>query len=37
MGGRKIGDLLGEILGNRYHCDRRVCKQAGRQTLLARN
>ena len=37
MSGQKIGDLLGEILGNRYKCDRRLGKQAGRQTLLARD
>jgi eukaryotic-like serine/threonine-protein kinase len=37
MSGQKIGDLLGEILGNRYQCDRRLGKQAGRQTLLARD
>ena len=37
MSGQKIRDLLGEILGNRYKCDRRLGKQAGRQTLLARD
>ena len=37
MSGQKTGDLLGEILGNRYKCDRRLGKQAGRQTLLARD
>ncbi len=37
MSGQKIGDLSGEILGNRYKCDRRLGKQAGRQTLLARD
>ena len=37
MSGQKIGDLLGEILANRYKCDRRLGKQAGRQTLLARD
>ncbi len=37
MSGQKIGDLLGEILANRYQCDRRLGKQAGRQTLLARD
>ena len=37
MSGQKISDLLGEILGNRYKCDRRLGKQAGRQTLLARD
>ncbi len=37
MSGQKIGDLSGEILENRYKCDRRLGKQAGRQTLLARD
>ncbi|WP_293330642.1 serine/threonine-protein kinase [Microcoleus sp. CAWBG58] len=37
MSGQNIGDLLGEILGNRYKCDRRLGNQAGRQTLLARD
>ena len=37
MSGQKTGDLLGEILANRYQCDRRLGKQAGRQTLLARD
>ncbi len=37
MSGQKIGDLLGEILADRYQCDRRLGKQAGRQTLLARD
>ncbi len=37
MSGQKTGDLLGEILVNRYQCDRRLGKQAGRQTLLARD
>ncbi|MBE9093526.1 serine/threonine-protein kinase [Tychonema sp. LEGE 07203] len=37
MSGQNIGDLLGEILANRYQCDRRLGKQAGRQTLLARD
>ncbi|MEG3842376.1 serine/threonine-protein kinase [Microcoleus sp. herbarium14] len=37
MSGQKIGDLSGEILANRYKCDRRLGKQAGRQTLLARD
>ncbi|MBE9184222.1 serine/threonine protein kinase [Microcoleus sp. LEGE 07076] len=37
MSGQKIGDLLGEILANRYKCDRLLGKQAGRQTLLARD
>jgi eukaryotic-like serine/threonine-protein kinase len=37
MSGQKTDDLLGEILGNRYKCDRRLGKQAGRQTLLARD
>ena len=35
MSGQKIGDLSGEILADRYQCDRRLGKQAGRQTLLA--
>ncbi|TAE51463.1 MAG: serine/threonine protein kinase [Oscillatoriales cyanobacterium] len=37
MSGQNIGDLLGEILENRYKCSRRLGKQAGRQTLLARD
>lgn len=37
MSGQKIGDLSGEILADRYQCDRRLGKQAGRQTLLARD
>lgn len=37
MSGQNIGDLSGEILVNRYKCDRRLGKQAGRQTLLARD
>ncbi|MEG3848091.1 serine/threonine-protein kinase [Microcoleus sp. herbarium19] len=37
MSGQNIGGLLGEILANRYKCDRRLGKQAGRQTLLARD
>ncbi|MGB3263774.1 MAG: serine/threonine-protein kinase [Microcoleus sp.] len=37
MSGQNIGDLSGEILANRYKCDRRLGKQAGRQTLLARD
>ena len=37
MSGQKIGDLSQEILANRYKCDRRLGKQAGRQTLLARD
>ncbi|MEG4996695.1 serine/threonine protein kinase [Microcoleus sp. B4-D4] len=37
MSGQNIGDLLGEILADRYQCDRRLGKQAGRQTLLARD
>ena len=37
MSGQKTDDLLGEILANRYKCDRRLGKQAGRQTLLARD
>jgi hypothetical protein len=36
MSGQNIGDLS-EILANRYQCDRRLGKQAGRQTLLARD
>jgi eukaryotic-like serine/threonine-protein kinase len=32
---QNIGDLSGEILADRYQCDRRLGKQAGRQTLLA--
>ncbi len=36
MSGQNIGDLS-EILANRYKCDRRLGKQAGRQTLLARD
>ena len=37
MSGQNIGDLSGEILADRYQCDRRLGKQAGRQTLLARD
>lgn len=37
MSGQNIGDLSGEILAGRYQCDRRLGKQAGRQTLLARD
>ena len=37
MSGQNIGDLSKEILANRYKCDRRLGKQAGRQTLLARD
>ena len=37
MSGQNIGDLSPEILANRYKCDRRLGKQAGRQTLLARD
>ena len=37
MSGQNIGDLSGEILADRYECDRRLGKQAGRQTLLARD
>ncbi|MEG4010730.1 MULTISPECIES: serine/threonine protein kinase [unclassified Microcoleus] len=37
MSGKNIGDLSGEILADRYQCDRRLGKQAGRQTLLARD
>jgi serine/threonine protein kinase len=37
MSRQNIGDLSGEILADRYQCDRRLGKQAGRQTLLARD
>ncbi|MEG5062239.1 serine/threonine-protein kinase [Microcoleus sp. B3-A4] len=37
MSGQNIGDLSKEILADRYQCDRRLGKQAGRQTLLARD
>ncbi|MEG4487055.1 protein kinase domain-containing protein [Microcoleus sp. D2_18a_B4] len=37
MSGQSIGDLSKEILADRYQCDRRLGKQAGRQTLLARD
>src|SRR4028119_1866628 len=37
MSGQNIGDLSREILADRYQCDRRLGKQAGRQTLLARD
>ena len=37
MSGQNIGDLSQEILADRYQCDRRLGKQAGRQTLLARD
>ncbi|MEG4533694.1 serine/threonine-protein kinase [Microcoleus sp. D2_18a_D3] len=37
MSGENIGDLSKEILADRYQCDRRLGKQAGRQTLLARD
>ncbi|MEG4286663.1 serine/threonine-protein kinase [Microcoleus sp. A006_D1] len=37
MNGQNIGDLSKEILADRYQCDRRLGKQAGRQTLLARD
>ncbi|WP_445245867.1 serine/threonine protein kinase [Microcoleus sp. OTE_8_concoct_300] len=37
MSGQNIGDLSEEILADRYQCDRRLGKQAGRQTLLARD
>ena len=37
MSGQNIGELSGEILADRYQCDRRLGKQAGRQTLLARD
>ncbi|MEG4046917.1 serine/threonine-protein kinase [Microcoleus sp. Pol17_C1] len=37
MSGQNIGDLSKEILADRYKCDRRLGKQAGRQTLLARD
>ncbi|MGL5060582.1 MAG: serine/threonine protein kinase [Microcoleus sp.] len=37
MSGQNIGDLSGEVLADRYRCDRRLGKQAGRQTLLARD
>ncbi|NJK67315.1 MAG: serine/threonine protein kinase [Microcoleus sp. CSU_2_2] len=37
MSGQNIGNLSSEILANRYKCDRRLGKQAGRQTLLARD
>ncbi|MEG3862390.1 serine/threonine protein kinase, partial [Microcoleus sp. herbarium12] len=36
MSGQNVGDLSKEILADRYQCDRRLGKQAGRQTLLAR-
>jgi len=37
MSGQNIGNLSQEILADRYQCDRRIGKQAGRQTLLARD
>ena len=37
MSGQNIGDVSKEILADRYQCDRRLGKQAGRQTLLARD
>ncbi len=37
MSGQNIGDLSQEILADRYQCDRQLGKQAGRQTLLARD
>jgi serine/threonine protein kinase len=37
MSRQNIGNLSGEILADRYQCDRRLGKQAGRQTLLARD
>jgi serine/threonine protein kinase len=37
MSGQNLGDLSKEILADRYQCDRRLGKQAGRQTLLARD
>jgi serine/threonine protein kinase len=35
MSAQNIGDVSKEILADRYQCDRRLGKQAGRQTLLA--
>jgi len=37
MSRQNIGDVSKEILADRYQCDRRLGKQAGRQTLLARD
>lgn len=37
MSGQNTSGLSGEILADRYQCDRRLGKQAGRQTLLARD